>query len=100
MSLSTDRAALRLKDEDNVAVCLRAVALGTELDFGAARVRVSADIPTGHKIALRKIGTGEFILKYGQTIGKASLPIAAGAHVHVHNVESIRGRGDLAEDAT
>lgn len=97
MSLSTDGAALRLKDEDNVAVCLRSVVVGMELDFGETPIRAIADIPTGHKIALREISSGELILKYGQTIGKASIPIATGAHVHVHNVESIRGRGDLAE---
>ena len=31
---------------------------------------------------------------YGR-IGTASSPIAAGAHVHTHNVASARGRGDL-----
>ncbi|GAC1419866.1 MAG: UxaA family hydrolase [Candidatus Velthaea sp.] len=97
MPLSTDGAALRLKDDDNVAVCLRAVPKGGELRFGPLRVVAVNDIPAGHKIALRPIAYAELVLKYGQSIGKASVPIATGEHVHVHNVESIRGRGDLAE---
>ncbi|GAC1418051.1 MAG: UxaA family hydrolase [Candidatus Velthaea sp.] len=100
MPLSTDGAALRLKDDDNVAVCLRAVPAGGRLRFGDISVDAVADIPAGHKIALRPIACGELVLKYGQSIGKASAPIAAGEHVHVHNVESIRGRGDLAEAAS
>jgi altronate dehydratase len=99
MPLSIDGAALRLKDDDNVAVCLRAVAIGTELVFGAEGITAVMAIPAGHKIALRAIPAGELIRKYGQTIGMASVAIAPGEHVHVHNVEGTRGRGDLAEPA-
>jgi len=73
---------------DNVAVARVALAAGTEVarpDGSALRVR--QPIAAGHKIALRAIGPGEVILKYGQTIGVASQPIEAGEHVHVHNVE-------------
>lgn len=97
MPLSTDGAALRLKDDDNVAVCLRAVPAASTLTFDGTVVRAVDAIPLGHKIALRPIALGELVLKYGQSIGKASAPIVTGQHVHVHNVESIRGRGDLAE---
>src|SRR5262245_32696339 len=53
-------------------------------------------IPRGHKIALRAIHAGDRVIKYGSPIGTASSEIAAGAHVHTHNVASARGRGDLA----
>ena len=52
-------------------------------------------IPRGHKVALASIGTGEEVIKYGSPIGRATTDIAAGAHVHTHNVASSRGRGDL-----
>ena len=55
---------------------------------------VVQSIPRGHKVALRAIRQGEMVVKYGSTIGHASADIAAGAHVHVHNVASDRGRGD------
>jgi altronate dehydratase len=97
MPISRDGSALRLKDDDNVAVCLRSVPADTALEFGPLRVVAREPIPAGHKIALRAIGAGELILKYGQTIGRAGMAIAAGEHVHVHNVEGTRGRGDLAQ---
>ena len=53
------------------------------------------EIPYGHKIALRAIEKGEPIMKYGEKLGVASMAIAKGAHVHVQNLESVRGRGDL-----
>ena len=55
------------------------------------------DIAYGHKIALMDITSGDTVLKYGLSIGSASCDIKAGDHVHTHNVESNRGRGDLAE---
>lgn len=96
MPISSDGAALRLKDDDNVAVCLRAVPSGSALAFDGPPVVVRADIPAGHKVALRPIAAGELIQKYGQTIGRAEMAIEPGEHVHVHNVEGTRGRGDLA----
>jgi altronate dehydratase small subunit len=37
---------------------------------------------------------GDSIIKYGEVIGVATREIAPGQHVHVHNLESRRGRGD------
>ncbi len=97
MPLSLDGAALRLKDDDDVAVALRVLEPGVAVRFPDAEVIPAAAIPSGHKIALRAVAAGAPIRKYGQAIGRASAPIAPGEHVHVHNVEGIRGRGDLAE---
>jgi altronate dehydratase small subunit len=55
-----------------------------------------ADIPFGHKIALADIPQGAQVTKYGLSIGSALSDIKTGDHVHVHNVESNRGRGDKA----
>lgn len=59
-------------------------------------VTARADIAYGHKIALGDIAKGDTIMKYGLSIGSATEDIKAGDHVHIHNVESNRGRGDLA----
>ncbi len=53
-------------------------------------------IAYGHKIALMDIAAGDTVLKYGLSIGSATRDIKEGEHVHAHNVESNRGRGDLA----
>lgn len=49
-----------------------------------------ADIPLGHKIALRDFRKGDTVTKYGQDIGKVVAPIRKGEHVHVHNVKTKR----------
>ena len=90
--MSTDtlpaQALIVLHASDNVAVARVALAENAEIARpGAAALRVRAAIPAGHKIALRAIEPREVVLKYGQAIGVASVPIGAGEHVHVHNVE-------------
>ena len=79
---------------DNVATALEALGPGTVLD-GLADVTVKDAIPRGHKVAIRPIAAGTPVMKYGSPIGVAIADIPAGAHVHIHNVSSARGRGDL-----
>lgn len=45
-------------------------------------------IPAGHKYALRSISKGEYVIKYGEIIGRATADIAEGEWVHTHNVKS------------
>jgi altronate dehydratase len=93
------RAALVISERDNVATALQALEPGGPLAIGETTLTVQEAIPSGHKIALRDIAVGQSIVKYGSPIGVATAPIAAGAHVHTHNVASSRGRGDLAAPA-
>ncbi|MES1200191.1 MAG: altronate dehydratase family protein [Pseudomonadota bacterium] len=79
-------ALLRVHPEDDVAVALAPIPGGAELDIGDMRLRAAADIPRGHKIALRAIPAGAPVRKYGFPIGRASADIAAGEHVHSHNL--------------
>ena len=62
-------------------------------------VTVTGDVPYGHKIAVTTIKKGELIKKYGEEIGIATADIKKGEYVHVHNLDSMRGRGDWAEKA-
>ena len=91
--------AIMLRENDNVATALRDLAAGEEIIVGvqelSLRVRVGQAILFGHKLAVTEIGLGEPILKYGEIIGRATQAIPAGCHAHVHNIESLRGRGDL-----
>ncbi len=48
----------------------------------------SNEIPSGHKFALKDIKQGEFIVKYGEIIGRAKQDIKKGEWVHTHNVKS------------
>jgi altronate dehydratase len=94
------KAALVISDRDNVATALQPLDDGRVLDLGGVAVTVRDAIPSGHKIAIRAIAAGEPVIKYGSPIGTATADIAAGAHVHTHNVASGRGRGDLEDTAT
>jgi altronate dehydratase small subunit len=85
-----------------VAVALVPLAAGTtltDLDRGFA-LTLRADIPFGHKFAIRTIPKGGLVHKYGQVIGISTAAIEAGDHVHVHNVDSRRARGDLTKGAS
>lgn len=94
------RHALAIKKEDNVATAIRDIAAGEAavvgIDNDTLAIPVGQAIVLGHKLAVRLIKKGEDILKYGTVIGRATQDIQPGEHVHVHNVESTRGRGDLA----
>jgi altronate dehydratase small subunit len=91
-----------VEDEDNVATALRAVEAGETVTVAVGdeerTVDVVDDVAFGHKLAVEDIPAGETVRKYGKSIGNATEDVAAGEWVHVHNVESNYGRGDLADD--
>jgi len=89
-------AVLVISERDNVATALEPLAAGRAIQAGAQTLVVAETIPRGHKIALCAIPLGQDVVKYGSPIGRASADIAAGTHVHTHNVASTRGRGDLS----
>lgn len=66
-------------------------ATGKALDTNETiAIKALADIPLGHKIALRDLKNGETLIKYGHDIGRLVSDASAGAHVHVHNVKTKR----------
>ena len=93
--------ALKVTDLDNVAtIFANGVVDGLQIDIrdkkgNSENVSVIGDVPYGHKIAVRDIKKGELIVKYGEAIGGALCSIKKGEYVHVHNLEALRGRGDL-----
>ena len=72
-----------LSPEDNVAVASLAIEAGGELPGG---VRATGKIDPGHKVAIHPVHAGEPVVKYGQAIGRATVDIAPGDHVHSHNL--------------
>ena len=90
--------ALRLHPDDTVATVLADVEEGDEVtvlsDDGKIlrAVLATGAIPMAHKVSLEKAESGVNIVKYGEVIGRATHSIDEGAHVHTHNVESMRVR--------
>ncbi len=56
-----------------------------EIEFKAAN-----DIPIGHKLAIKALGNGDTVMKYGVDIGKTVADIGVGEHAHVHNIKTKR----------
>ena len=65
--------SIRINPLDNVAVMLD---------------DSSAEVPRGHKFALRDIAAGENIIKYGMPIGRATCAVRKGEHVHTNNMKT------------
>ncbi|MGB9699801.1 MAG: UxaA family hydrolase [Thermodesulfobacteriota bacterium] len=92
--------AIIINEKDNVATAIVPLKSGrwvtVETQGRQEKIKILSTIPMGHKFALRDIGIGEDVIKYGEPIGKTTAPIAKGEHVHVHNVVSHRGRKEGA----
>ncbi|MCA3184541.1 MAG: altronate dehydratase [Cupriavidus sp.] len=78
---------IRLHANDNVLIARGDLTLGQHL--GDLGVRVRAQVPAGHKIAARAIARGEQVRKYDTVIGVSDRDIAAGEHVHSHNLRLV-----------
>ena len=88
-TLERDIAAIRVHPDDDVAVALQAIEIGEIVEVAEAKVAARDSIGTGHKIALRDLGAGEMVRKFGWPIGRTRMPIAAGAHIHTHNLQTL-----------
>lgn len=93
--------ALKVNDRDNVAtIFANDIKAGMEIEVRdrqgrSSVIRLKNNIPYGHKVAVAPIKIGEQITKYGEEIGQATKEICVGDYVHVHNLDSMRARGDL-----
>lgn len=89
------QAALHLHPADDVAIVRSPLGAGTVLSReGVEPLEIQQFIPAGHKIALRAVGQGQPLRRYGQIIGFATQTILPGQQVHIHNLAV----GDFARD--
>jgi altronate hydrolase len=86
-SVSVPARVIRLLPVDDVAIAAADIARGAGVDAGGGTVTARDDVARGHKIALRDLRAGQQVVRYGQVIGFAGRDIAAGEHVHSHNLE-------------
>ncbi|UUX49948.1 UxaA family hydrolase [Nisaea acidiphila] len=83
--------------DDNVGVVVvEGLKAGTEMlcvvthDNSDFRLTAKADIPIGHKVALKDLKAGDTVIKYGEDIGKMVGGAGTGEHVHTHNLKTKR----------
>jgi altronate dehydratase small subunit len=89
---------IELSEKDNVLTCTTAIRKGETFDYAGGIITAADNIPIYHKIANMFIKAGEKVFKYGEAIGIAVVDIHPGEHVHIHNLEGARGRGDKKRD--
>jgi len=96
---NVQKQAIVINIKDNVATAITDIKKGSTVKFDVGEhvksLTINNDLPLGHKFAIKDISPGENIIKYGESIGTAITFIRSGDHVHVHNMVSNRGRGDL-----
>lgn len=81
-------------ENDNVVTALVPMEAGETFRLkngGPYEITIKEYIPFAHKCAIRNIRGGEKVIKYGESIGVATCDIEPGQHVHVHNLQSVRG---------
>ncbi|MEM1151986.1 MAG: hypothetical protein AAGI03_15790 [Pseudomonadota bacterium] len=86
--------AISLHLDDDVAILLAPVEAGGEVNVSAKsdRLVATAAIPVFHKICLRDLPGDAPLRRGGIVIGQTIGPVARGAHVHIHNLVSLRAR--------
>lgn len=87
--------AIKIHLSDKVAVAINTLKAQETFEIDGNEYVAKAEVPAGHKIAITPMKAGENVIKYGFPIGHAKADIAAGEHVHSHNVKS--NLGDLLE---
>ena len=93
-------ALLAHRAGDDVAVAVRDTepgqVAGAYLDSGDRfGLVVRAQIPLGHKVALRDLAEGEAVTEYGVPIGRTRRAIGTGELVHTHNIRSVRWQSSV-----
>jgi altronate dehydratase small subunit len=100
-AVMTKFQAIVMNPNDNVGTVVEPIAgsviVCVNISGQIKCIQAVEKIPLGHKLALCDIVVGDSIIKYGEIIGLATRSITAGQHVHIHNLESCRGRGDKQE---
>jgi (2R)-sulfolactate sulfo-lyase subunit alpha len=92
----TMHKALAHNQGDDVAVAVAPISEGEEIlvlyvdDEGKQVVRVRADVPYGHKIALQPLAAGDPVLEYSTQVAVARTNIEEGDYVHTHNIKTAR----------
>ncbi|MBM3567722.1 MAG: altronate dehydratase [Alphaproteobacteria bacterium] len=89
---ASDCKTIRLNPKDDVVIALGEIAKDREIPGEGVRAR--GTVPAGHKIATRAVAKGQPLRRYDQVIGFAAADIAAGDHVHTHNL----AMGEFARD--
>lgn len=74
----------KINPNDNVSVALEDLKKG----YSENGITLLNDVPFGHKVLLTDLKKGDFVIKYGNPIGKLLRDEKAGAYIHQHNLKT------------
>lgn len=83
---TAQNAAIHLHPKDNVAIARASLPAGQVIEIDGRSLTLKEQVPMGHKLALKYIGAGDRVVRYGQDIGRARIAIDPGQWLHTHNV--------------
>ncbi|QTP58935.1 altronate dehydratase [Billgrantia antri] len=86
-SSSGQLATLRVHAADNVRVALKDLPAGTRVVDDGRELRLTEPVRHKHKFSLADLATGDAVIMYGVTVGRATSPIPAGTAISVANTE-------------
>jgi len=78
MSASPDY--IIIDSRDNVATAVVDLKAGQKMPIDTGEITLVDDITYGHKFALSDIPKGQYIIKYGAQVGRATVSISRGNH--------------------
>lgn len=79
---------LQLHPTDNVAVALKPLAAGEQVEINGTKLVLPEAIPQGHKLACTPLRAGDAVVKYGCVIGTMTQSCPPGGWVHTHNLRT------------
>ncbi|MGN0243940.1 MAG: UxaA family hydrolase [Lachnospiraceae bacterium] len=89
------KSYIQIHPKDTAAVALSDLHTGETVRLGDKTLLLQEDIPQGHKFSVVDIAAGMPVMKYGHSIGYATVDIPAGSWIHTHNVKT--GLGDILD---
>jgi len=85
--------ALLMDEKDNVVTCVKEVPAGELVVYRKGEEYCSLEakekIPYCHKIALESLAEGQDVIKYGELIGRTTVPVEKGHWVSHNNILSV-----------
>lgn len=91
LSETKKTSAYIVSKQDNVGTAITDLPVGEIQAIGYVQGSIFAIEPIsfGYKIAVKPIAKGEYVIKYGINIARATRDIRTGECVHSHNAESL-----------
>jgi len=81
------RKVLKVHPDDNVIVALQDLAAGEEVLYDGESYSIVIPTPAKHKFSTQDLNSGDTVIMYGVTVGRAAQPIKKGEVITTFNVK-------------